>query len=249
MLRRRVSRLTRDITFFLLRQEESKQRRRRPRVGAGLAPGSLRYSVLAGAAELGPAGLGQSSPFSRQALRCSAPPRGQVDTDRSFAVDAENGRKMRCTAHWLFVAVAYQVRRCWAPWEAPSNAGGTGAFGSHCLSRRRVHASRPSCRVAQGTPRSGAPTQGSPFSLVTFFLAKQKESTPAVTRGIQRIRKPTAQPEARRGAREPPTLRPHPCTAHTCNAPHKPPPTTPCTTPPDFPACTPCRTACSPAAS
>ncbi len=70
-----VPRLTRGRTFFLRRQEESSQRRRRPWVGAGCA-GSLRYSGLAGAAELGAAPLGQSSPFFRQPLRCSAPPKG-----------------------------------------------------------------------------------------------------------------------------------------------------------------------------
>ncbi len=57
-----VPRLTRGHTFFLRRQEESSQRRRRPWVGACYA-GSLRYSVLAGAAELGATPLGQSSPF------------------------------------------------------------------------------------------------------------------------------------------------------------------------------------------
>src|SRR5574343_946677 len=63
------------LTFFLRRQEESKQRRRRPWVGAGCA-GSLRYSPLAGAAELGPLGLRQSSPFIRQRLRYLAPLKG-----------------------------------------------------------------------------------------------------------------------------------------------------------------------------
>ena len=236
-----VSRRTRDVTFFLLRQEESKQRRRRPRVGAGLAPGSLRYSVLAGAAELGPAGLRQSSPFFRQALRCSAPPRGDWRTDRSFAVDVGIGRKMRCTAHWLFVAVAYQVRRCWAPWEAPSNAGGTGAFGSHCLSRRRVHASRPSCRVAQGTRAAGA-DPGVAFSLATFFWRSKRKCA----RGHTRNTAPQKTHSPGGPLRHP---KPHPCTAHTCNAPHKPPPTTPCTTPPGSPACTPYRRSCSPAAA
>ncbi|OMG53130.1 hypothetical protein BJN45_12930 [Azonexus hydrophilus] len=49
------------LTFFLLRQEESKQRRRRPWVGAGCA-GSLRYSKRRAAAELGAAPLKHSSP-------------------------------------------------------------------------------------------------------------------------------------------------------------------------------------------
>jgi len=162
----------RRLTFFLLRQEESKQRRRRPRVGARCA-GSLRYSVLAGAAELGPAGLRQSSPFFRQALRCSAPPRGGWQTDRSFTVNAENGRKMPCTAKSLFLLLASQLRRLWAPWEAPSNAGGAGEVGSHCLSRRRVHASRPACRVAQGTRAAGA-DPGVAFFFGYFLFGEPK---------------------------------------------------------------------------
>ncbi len=44
-------------------------------------------------------------------------------------------------------------------------------------------------------------------------------------------------------------IRPHPYTAHRCNAPHRPLPKTPCKTPPGSPACTPCRRSCSPAAA
>jgi hypothetical protein len=95
-------RLTRGRTFFLRRQEESSQRRRRPWVGAGCA-GSLRYSVPAGAAELGAAPLRQSSPFSRHPLRCSAPPKGPERRRGSaampeflpVAVDGEKGAKIK----------------------------------------------------------------------------------------------------------------------------------------------------------
>jgi len=90
-----VPRLSRGRTFFLRRQEESSQRRRRPWVGAGCA-GSLRYSVLAGAAELGAAPLGQSSPFSRQPLRCSAPPKGPERPRGSTAM--RNSGLLRSTA-------------------------------------------------------------------------------------------------------------------------------------------------------
>ena len=66
------------------------------------------------------------------------------------------------------------------PWEAPSNAGGTGGFGWRCLSRAAASlASHPARRVAQGTRVAGA-DPGSPSSLATFFLAKQEESMPAV---------------------------------------------------------------------
>jgi len=53
-----------------------------PRVGAGFA-GPLRYSKPAGAAELGPAGLKQSSPSFRRFLRCSAPLMGTPKTSRN----------------------------------------------------------------------------------------------------------------------------------------------------------------------
>jgi hypothetical protein len=53
-----------------------------PRVGARCA-GPLRYSKPAGAAELGPAGLKQSSPFIRRFLRCSAPLMGTPEASRN----------------------------------------------------------------------------------------------------------------------------------------------------------------------
>src|SRR5574343_1207705 len=59
-----------------------------PRVGAGYA-GPLRYSPLAGAAELGATPLRQSSPFFRQRLRCSAPLRGTRKASRNQAASAE----------------------------------------------------------------------------------------------------------------------------------------------------------------
>ncbi|WP_374323859.1 hypothetical protein [Azonexus sp.] len=46
-----------------------------------------------------------------------------------------------------------------APWEVPSNAGLAGGVGSRCLRPAGPSlARRPPARVAQGTPRSGAPT-------------------------------------------------------------------------------------------
>ena len=65
-------RLAGGHTFFLLRQEESSQRRRRPQATRSAAPTPLRYSLLAGAAELGATPLRQSSPSFRHQLRCSA---------------------------------------------------------------------------------------------------------------------------------------------------------------------------------
>src|SRR5574343_779943 len=65
----------RRVLLSFASPKESKQRKGDPWVGAGYA-GPLRYSPLAGAAELGPAGLRQCSPFIRQRLRYSAPLKG-----------------------------------------------------------------------------------------------------------------------------------------------------------------------------
>ncbi len=65
-----------------------------------------------------------------------------------------------------------------APCEALSSAGKSGDFGSHCLRRRRVHASRPVSRAAQGTGLCPAPTQGCLFLWLLSF-GQTKESTPA----------------------------------------------------------------------
>jgi hypothetical protein len=69
------------VSLFLASPRKSKQKEGDPRVGAGCA-GPLRYSPLAGAAELGPTGLRQSSPSLRQQLRCSAPLRGTRKASR-----------------------------------------------------------------------------------------------------------------------------------------------------------------------
>ncbi|TXI72355.1 MAG: hypothetical protein E6Q42_14505 [Dechloromonas sp.] len=63
--------------------------------------------------------------------------------------------------------------------ETPSNAGWPGAFGWRCLSRIAASlASRPACRVAQGTGQSPASTRRSPFLWLLSF-GEAKESTPA----------------------------------------------------------------------
>ncbi len=69
-------------------------------------PGSLRYSALTGAAELGATPLRQSSPSFRQRLRCSALHMGarkagwlkQFATKLFVAVDRENCPKMKTAA-------------------------------------------------------------------------------------------------------------------------------------------------------
>jgi hypothetical protein len=85
-----VPRLTRGRTSFAS-PKESSQRKGDP-WSARAGPGPLCYSADAGAAQLGPAGLGQCSPFFRASLRCSAPPRGPK-TGRSFTAFSPVDRK------------------------------------------------------------------------------------------------------------------------------------------------------------
>ncbi len=66
------------------------------------------------------------------------------------------------------------------PSAASSSAGRAGVVGSHCLSRRRVHANRPAHRVAQGTPKGRRPRGRLFFGY--FLLAKQKKVRPPARR-------------------------------------------------------------------
>src|SRR5574343_1055623 len=76
------------LTFFLRRQEESKQRRRRPWVGAGLRPVPC---ATRQAGRLRNSGLRPSNSPRRKPpayLRCSAPPKGPGKPSGSTAVSA-----------------------------------------------------------------------------------------------------------------------------------------------------------------
>jgi len=64
------------------------------------------------------------------------------------------------------------------PLSGAEQRRGAGGFGLPCLSRRRVQASRPAHRVAQGTGQRPAPNQGWPFLWLLSF-GHTKESTPA----------------------------------------------------------------------
>src|ERR1043166_3737953 len=87
-------------------------------------------------------------------------------------------RRCNVAGHTLHTP-AYRYREF--PSDSPSNAAESGGVGEHCLSPRIVLAegelrSRPARRVTQGTPVRGRGS-GVPFSLVTFFLGKQKKVT------------------------------------------------------------------------
>ena len=72
--------------FLLLRQKKVSKEKATP--GSAPLRGSLRYSALAGAAELGATPLKQSSPFFRQRLRCSAPLKGARKAARLIRLPA-----------------------------------------------------------------------------------------------------------------------------------------------------------------
>ena len=63
-----------------------------------------------------------------------------------------------------------------SPSASSSSAGGAGEVGLHCLSRRRVHASRPHRRAAQSTRQRRA-TKRARLLFGDFFLAKQEKVT------------------------------------------------------------------------
>jgi len=81
------------------------------------------------------------------------------------------------------------------PSAASSSAGRAGAFGSHCLSRRRVHANRPLVRAAQSTRRSRAP-QRARLLFGYFFLARQEKVRPPVNGGNQHLKSASPRQQA-----------------------------------------------------
>jgi hypothetical protein len=174
-----VSRLRRALLSFAS-PKESKQRKGDP----GRRPatrGSLRYSVGAGAAELGPAGLRQSSPFFRPNLRCSAPHKGPGIL-----------RGTTCSTRFLTL---YKDPGLGAGWFAPSRRqrratealadkgrglfeGRSPEFRSALSDAQHREEVLPGCprqrRVAQGTRVAGADA-GSP-SFCLLFLGEARKS-------------------------------------------------------------------------
>ena len=153
--------------FFLLRQEKVAKKKATP--GSVALRATLRYSGLAGAAELAASRLRQSSPLIRQPLRCSAPPMGTRKTDHRPTVgdspSPARGRGARGSAG-----------EGKSPCEALSNAGWRGVVGEDCLRPEAEFRSPRAGRVAQGTRRSRARSLGR-LLFGDFFLAKQEKVT------------------------------------------------------------------------
>jgi hypothetical protein len=148
-----------------------------PRVGAGYA-GPLRYSPLAGAAELGATPLRQSSPFFRQRLRCSAPlrgarkaSRGQTPSEKqNVTVDPKKCPKLKSPS-----SATDGLPGPLGGAEQRRNAGGSrrGLFEG----QRPEFRSRPAFRVAQGTGAAGT-DPGSPFLCLLSFGEAKESKTP-----------------------------------------------------------------------
>jgi len=163
VLRCCVPPLTGGRTFFLFRQKESSQRRRRPRVVAPLrgvpcatrTGGRLAMKRRQPKSPASPALLSDSQ--GRWNTKCS-------DTDSGFNLGRRSATPL-------------------APCGAPSNAAGPGAVGW-----RLFIASRPARRVAQGSRRSRPRNLGWP-SFWLLFLGHSRKSTPADQRRNQRLRK------------------------------------------------------------
>ena len=137
--------------------KESSQRKGDPWVGAGCA-GSLRYSGLAGAAELGlrPQTVLALFPVAPCAARRR---KGQIEKHRNF------------TANAVSDALGFPPPSCSA--EQRRRAGGSRRGLSE--GRSPDFRSRPASRVAQGSQRSWPRNAGVAFFLVTFSWRRKKK--------------------------------------------------------------------------
>ena len=174
--KRGVSRLRRALLSFAS-PKESKQRKGDP----GRRPatrGSLRYSVGAGSAELGPAGLKQSSPFIRPNLRCSASHKGP---------ERRHGTTSGSLFQTLFRVSSLGVRR-FSPSRRQRRATEGFAERARGLSeaRRAEFRSAREDRVAQGTGEAGADA-GSP-SFCLLFLGEARKSKARLKREKQHFK-------------------------------------------------------------
>ena len=149
-------------SLSLASPRKSKQKEGDPQVGAGCA-GPLRYSALAGAAELGATPLKQSSPFFPLRLALLDDAKGKMKTSRTST--ANRFDSVRCAFP--------------PPRGAPSNGVRPGAVGEDCLRAKPEFRSHPAARVAQGSRRSRPRNAGGAFSLASFFWRPKRKNARA----------------------------------------------------------------------
>ena len=182
-----VPRLRRVLLSFAS-PKESKQRKGDPgSVPASRVPCATRFGR--GLRNSGLKPLKQCSPIFRPSLRCSAPPKGPGKpsvAERGVATMSA-GAKVEILIFALFSGstATGQFFQLWlsrdafrAPLRGAEQRRNAGGFRLAMFEPQASLASRPAFRVAQGTGRSPAPTQGSPFLWLLSF-GEAKESTPA----------------------------------------------------------------------
>ncbi len=179
-----VPRLRRVLLSFAS-PKESKQRKGDPgSVPASRVPCATRFGR--GLRNSGLKPLKQCSPFSRPSLRCSAPPKGPgkpSGAERGIATIGTGGNLIFApfgpsTATGQFFQLWLSRDAFRAPLRGAEQRRNAGGFRLALFEPQASLASRPAFRVAQGTGRSPAPTQGSPFLWLLSF-GEAKESTPA----------------------------------------------------------------------
>ena len=162
--------------YFLF---DGKKKVAKEKATPGSAPlrGSLRYSALAGAAELGAAPLKQSSPFFRQPLRCSAPLKGARTTSRNHrlaAFVACCGRRPKKGKNQIHFCTLSAPEGLPGPLGGAEQRRGVGGLRLALSEPKASLASRPTSRVAQGTGAAGT-DPGVAFFLATFSWPHKKK--------------------------------------------------------------------------
>ena len=176
------------LTFFLRRQEESKQRRRRPWVGAPFG-GSLRYSKGRAAAELGATPLKQSSPTAPGPPALLSASQGDPK-----GVRAEKSARAECYGQ-AEKRLKFEISRLGHGWfsgplERRRVTQALAEKGRGLSEGRRPEFRSPrQRRVTQGTGEAGA-DPGSPFLCLLSF-GEAKESKTRLKRGKPKSRKGT----------------------------------------------------------
>ena len=164
-----------DARAYFLFDGKKKVAKEKGTPGSAPLRGSLRYSALAGAAELGATPLKQSSPFFRQPLRCSAPLKGARKTSRHHrlaAIEACCGRPPKKGKNQNGTLSAPEGLP--GPLRGAEQRRGVGGLRLALSEPQASLASRPTSRVAQGTGIAGT-DPGVAFFLATFSWPHKKK--------------------------------------------------------------------------
>jgi|GEM_PF-1301502 len=170
--------------FLLLRQKKVAKEKATPGYAVGVAdsPALLKGPGGCGTRPCGPQTVLAEGPRPFSVARRSTWGSGKASRNDGSTQEEKrknlvfNGRPLETAKNHLhqFGGDAFRV-----PLGGAEQRRLAGGFGLRLSEPQASLASRPACRVAQGTGQRPAPTRGSPSSLATFFLAKQEESTPA----------------------------------------------------------------------